>query len=609
MSVKSVIDIEVNDSAFKDFSKLFEKYQSALGATPGVWAKAEAATSGIALNVENLVAALLTHEAINKKIAAEEAIKLASARAQDKIEKDRLARAQRAYQGMTVPARDVAKSVASITMNLAKWATYGGLASGIVGFGGLIGLDRLANLTGSGRRTAQGLGTSYGGAKAFTNSYDRIIDSGSILGGVNDALTDPSKRAPLFAAGLTGADIAGGDAASISEKLIDSVKKLVDRTPTALLGGVAQARGLGQLGFSTEDLRRLKATSPEELRAIEAGARSKAGQFNVEDGIARKWQDLGVQLDSAKIKIEGVLVTGLEKLANPLGQLSDHVANALADFVKGLDQKTLDDIGKGVEDFGKYLGSPQFRSDIKDFATDVSYAAKKIVGALKWFGLIPDNSPQGQDDQNADAAAAKRGSAYLKAHPTDGTMAGYNAARYGANGETSPANRALGRASSAARDWLGDRLLGYDKKVLGEDARWSGRTSETNPGNIRIPGVGQGFAHFRDSDAGIRAIAKQIGLYEKRDHLDTLEKIIGRYAPGADKNDVNAYVKDVEAYTGIGRNQKLDANNQGQIAKIVAGITKHEGTKRYTADQVKVIIQNNTGGSAIVQSSQAAKQG
>src|SRR5664279_4788203 len=39
MANKSVIDIEIQDAAFKEFVALFEKYQSQLGKMPGQWGK------------------------------------------------------------------------------------------------------------------------------------------------------------------------------------------------------------------------------------------------------------------------------------------------------------------------------------------------------------------------------------------------------------------------------------------------------------------------------------------------------------------------------------------------------------------------------------------
>lgn len=584
MAVKSVVDIEINDEAFRDFAKIFEKYRIALGDTPKQWAAAGAAAAGTAVTVEALVAGLLTHEAINKKIAREEAAKQHSLEAQARASE----RVQRAARGMSVPFRDVDKSFTNIGLSIAKWATYGGVAGGLLGFGGLLGLDRLALLTGSGRREAQGLGTTYGENKAFQNSYDRIVDSRSLLGGVNEALTDVTKRSAFYGAGLSNSDLASGDSATVGLKVLDAVKKLVDKTPTALLGNLAQSRQLGQFGFDAESLRRLKATSPEELASIRAGYGTKAQQFNLDDKVARKWQDLGVALDASKTKIESVLVDGLQGLAGPLAKLSDHVANALSSFIKGLDPKTIDGIGQGIEDFGKYLGSPQFRTDVKTFALDVSYAATKIAAALKFLGLIPDATT----DQNARA----KSNAQLNA--LDG---GNRPVNYSYNSVNRP---------GGAADLIGDLLHPGRKTVLGENARWTASPNDTNPGNIRFPGQATGFAKFIDGpDAGIRAIAKQIGLYEKRDHLDTLLKIAGRYAPKGDGNNVEAYAKDLAGYVGVGANAKLDPNDQNQIAKIVAGITKHEGRKRYTTEQTKIIIQNNTGGSAVVQSSQTAKQG
>lgn len=622
MAVKSVIDVEVNDDAFKEFAALFEKYKAALGVTPGVWANANAAAAGTAVSVESLVAGLLTHEAINKKIAREEEAK---SRAMDKE--------TRALERQRVLYRDVAKSVGSVLGSITKWASYATVGGGLLGFGSFFGIERLTGFANTGRRTAQGLGTTIGESKAFENSYDRIVDARSFLGGVNEALTDVTKRASLFGAGLSNKDIAGKDTAQVANELLPALKKLADRTPDAQLAQLLAARGLGQF-TDVEGLRRLKATSPEELASIQAGFGAKRNQFDVEDGIARKWQDLGVQLDSAKIKIEGTLVKGLEPLAKPLADLSDSIANALKIFLTGLDPSTLKDLGKGIEDFAKYLSGDQFRKDLKTFADDVSYASKKMVSALKWLDLIPDKG----EDPTAPTVGDKAKSVAV------GTVVG--AAIGGTAGALAGPGGALAGARAGA--WIGGlygllRLRGG--RLLGENAHWTGAPSDTNPGNIRFPGVNKGFAAFESSEAGVRAIARQVKLYEVRDHLDTIRKIIAKYAPKKDHNDVEAYVRDVEKTTGIGADARLDAKSDSQLAKIVAAITKHEGVRAYSAEtvskyiksgedasaktattappasarapaatkgsdrKVSIVIENNTGGSAVVQSGQAAKQG
>ncbi len=71
MTVKSIVDVDVNDAAFAKFHALFEKYQAALAKTPGDWGKVEKAAGGTALTVESLVAGLAAQtEATRRRASA-----------------------------------------------------------------------------------------------------------------------------------------------------------------------------------------------------------------------------------------------------------------------------------------------------------------------------------------------------------------------------------------------------------------------------------------------------------------------------------------------------------------------------------------------------------
>lgn len=608
MPVKSVIDVEVNDEQFKDFSKLFEKYREALGQTPGVWGAAEKAAAGTAMNVENLVAGLLTHEAINRRIAREEAETTRQ-----------LENQQRIMRGFAPSFRDVAKSVANITAAIFKWSSIGTLTGGLLGYGGLLGLDRLANGVGAGRRSSQGIGATYGEEKAFTNTYSRLVDPNSFLSGVSEAMTDVTKRAALYGAGMTGKDFEGKSTGAVANNLLPLLKRLVDQTPDGQLANVLTARRLDQF-ISLEDARRLKKTSGAEMSEFRGQYGAKVDGLGLEDALAKKWQDFGVQLDSAKLKIEAVFVRGLEPLVESLGNLSESVANSLKFFLEGLDPKALKDVGKGIEAFGKYLGSKEFRSDLKEFADNVSYASKKIVDALRWLGMIPDNSPG--------AVASRERVKELVEAKKPFSLQEYADAKFGKPDPNRPARwydpgswlSGKGGIGEKMNEWAGQRQL------LGAKAVWNPRPNDSNPGNIRMPGRPTGFAQFASAGDGLRAIANQIKLYVKRDKLDTIDKIISKYAPASDRNNVGAYAKHVEKLTGIKRNAKINVDDPAVLAKIVSAITKHEGRKSYSTEQVakaigtpaakpaaapKVTIQvnNNTGGSAVVQQSQVAKQG
>lgn len=102
-------------------------------------------------------------------------------------------------------------------------------------------------------------------------------------------------------------------------------------------------------------------------------------------------------------------------------------------------------------------------------------------------------------------------------------------------------------------------------------------------------------------------MAHQLRIYETRDHLDTISKIVTKYAPPSE-NDTASYIKNVAARTGFGADQSLDLNDNAVLSRLESAMTKQENSKsNYTPQAIQVIISNNTGGSAIVSTSQLAR--
>ena len=389
MTVKSVIDVDINDGAFKKFAALFDKYQQALSKTPEQWAKVEKSAAGTALTAETLVAALAAH-ARATKLATDEQRK---AKEEQQRMADEARRTEISWSKITGWSQGFARNIAGATSAILKWTTITTALTGVAGIGSLYGLDRLGSDVGYNRRGAQGFGVSYGEQRSFGVNYGRLVDTGSFLGGVNSALTDVTQRSALYGAGLTDSDLSGKDTAQVASLLLPRLKALADRTPNSQLGQLLSSRGLDRLGVSVQDLERLKATSPGELGGIAASYKAGVGAFNLQDATAKKWQDLDVQLTAAKTNIENVFVRGLTPLVPALEKFSQSVVKAVATFFSNPNlNQDIEDFGKGIETFAKYLGSKKFTDDVKTFADDVAYAAAKITGALKWLGLLPGST-------------------------------------------------------------------------------------------------------------------------------------------------------------------------------------------------------------------------
>lgn len=117
-----------------------------------------------------------------------------------------------------------------------------------------------------------------------------------------------------------------------------------------------------------------------------------------------------------------------------------------------------------------------------------------------------------------------------------------------------------------------------------------------NPGNIRIngdlfqgeirPSKDKSFKLFETMAYGYRAIFKILSNYYRNYKLDTIRKMIGRYAPPSE-NDTDAYIKAVSDYAGIPADDPININDREQMIRIVAGMSKVENGRE--ADMSDVI--------------------
>jgi len=111
-----------------------------------------------------------------------------------------------------------------------------------------------------------------------------------------------------------------------------------------------------------------------------------------------------------------------------------------------------------------------------------------------------------------------------------------------------------------------------------------------NVGNLRPTGFkyeGQigvspgGFAMFESREAGINALNHDIGVKLNRG-LNTPEKFLNVYAPKSDKNDTEAYIRNVSKSLGIKPNQEIPNTPEAKMI-LAQAITRQEGAEKATA--------------------------
>jgi hypothetical protein len=129
---------------------------------------------------------------------------------------------------------------------------------------------------------------------------------------------------------------------------------------------------------------------------------------------------------------------------------------------------------------------------------------------------------------------------------------------------------------------------------------------EHNPGNLRFAnqtgatGKDQaGFATFGDDATGWKAMTTQLGLYYNRDHLDTIEGIVSKYAP-SNQNKTAKYIADVSKELGIPKDQKLTPSDLSRLQIAM----QHEETgaaftQRYLNPQAQQASGGGSGGDPV----------
>jgi hypothetical protein len=118
-----------------------------------------------------------------------------------------------------------------------------------------------------------------------------------------------------------------------------------------------------------------------------------------------------------------------------------------------------------------------------------------------------------------------------------------------------------------------------------------------NPGNIRVSssmwrGLADpidktefqqresSFCVFREPEWGLRALAMLLRRYKTEHGLDTPRKIIARWAPAGDNNDVTSYATQLALALGMGPDDFVDATVDESLVVMMRAIARHENGAR-----------------------------
>lgn len=391
MVAKSIVDIDVNDDKFVSFMEKFKEYQAALEELPEAWrGLAHGATDATKETAKAKAEGDLLAKAFSEGASAILSINSGLDRLTDSLDRanksqedfNKKARSSKGFlSDATKDAKSLAGHIRDATTSLLSWGGIVGLFTGVLGVGGLFGLNRLAATTGSQRFTSLGIGTSIGALDSTAINYQKALGNPTgTLGAIRDSQMDLSKRWQFQAMGINNPD---QDPAKLLPQLIRNARDIFVKNGSTLQG--ANAYGLTNF-FSLDDLNRFKNMSDEEIDAMERRAQKDAKLLQITDQQARQWQDFNVQLDYSSQSIRNAFVRGLGPLTPQLSKLSEALVGAIDTVLQSPELgKWITSLATGIKDFSAYLASPAFTKDVDDFMSGIKRMALAVMDVIRVF--------------------------------------------------------------------------------------------------------------------------------------------------------------------------------------------------------------------------------
>lgn len=605
MVAKSIVDIDVNDDKFVAFLEKFKEYQAALEELPEAWrVLAHGATDATKETAKAKTEGDLLAKAFSEGASAILSINSGLERLTDSL--DRANKSQedfnkktRSSKGFLSDASKDAKSLAGhirdATTSLLSWGGIVGLFTGVLGVGGLFGLNRLAATTGSQRFTSLGIGTSIGALDSTAINYQKALGNPTAtLGAIRDSQMDLSKRWQFQAMGINNPD---QDPAKLLPQLIRNARDIFVKNGSTLQG--ANAYGLTNF-FSLDDLNRFKNMSDEEIDAMERRAQKDAKLLQITDQQARQWQDFNVQLDYSSQSIRNAFVRGLGPLTPQLSKLSEALVGAIDTVLQSPELgKWITSLATGIKDFSAYLASPAFTKDVDDFMSGIKRMALAVMDVIRVFTgeiSVGDFAKKHSTILGSEKVKdPKTGLTYTPGSEDDPRVWGWlkGVKRFFSSGDVKPVDPTPADVSAKGRT-IADRFNNPT------NLRWAEGygTHNTKSGK---------FAVFPTLDEGVLASAKQLQIYGTRG-INTVSDIAKKWAP-SNENDTAEYIRHVVKTTGLGANDRLNLNDPAILAKLISAMSTKEGAGNRVSEGAVIQIFNNTGGNAIVSSSQLGVTG
>jgi len=534
MVAKSILEIDVQDEKFQSFLDKFNEYQKALSELPEQWRGAVHGLGDAAKETERVKTGTESvTQAFTEGVAAIASLNdgldrlnshLAKAnKTQSELNK-KTSGARNFLNKASKDAKSLASHLKDATSSILSWGTVLGIFSGLAGAGGLWGINRLAGNASAQRFTAMGLGTTAGGLNSAAVNYQKALGNPvSTLGAIRDSQLDLSKRWQFQAMGI---DNPNQDPAKLLPQMIRSARDIFTRNGSTQQG--AEAYGLTNY-FTLDDLNRFKNMSDAEIDAMAKQAQKDTQRLQLTDVQLKQWQDFNIQLDRSKVGIENTFIRGLAPLTPALGKLSDAFSEAIDTVLKSPELgKWIDGLSEGIRRFGNYLASPEFKSDVESFMSGIERLWRLIGKVIDWVAgktniSLDDVKAASSILSNDKRTDPKSGQAYTPGTDDDPHVWGWlkGVKHFFSGGEITPVDASPADVKAKGRT-IADRF--NNPANLRAAAGYESENTKSGK-----------FAVFPTLDEGVLAAAKQLQIYGKNG-VNNIHDIVSKWAPPEENN-------------------------------------------------------------------------
>ncbi len=377
MAVKSVISIDIDDSDFQRFAAIFRKYSEELKTQPHAWHDVAAASATAAAAAAEMGANVGAGAYALHKANTEAGDTSAHAR-----------RTAGFWSSIAQSAGKFTGRVIEATRSLLRWGELTGLISGILGAGGLFGIDRLAMSAATQRQRAFQLGATPGEVAGANIELARFTDPQAFMSSVNEGMhfiTSEAHRA-MMQLGVHPEDRT--DAASTAFDTILALKGKLDQLELGPMFGnqVDTLKYTSLMPF--EDLKKLRETPRAEVETQVARGREDQARFQYTPDQARIWQELETTFDRVSKALKHDLTVRLTELAPALEHMSNsflHVADVILNNPHM--EKWINEVAGAMDRFAKYLTED-------NVGKDIDYLMGKLDDVFGGIGRVVKEIPE-----------------------------------------------------------------------------------------------------------------------------------------------------------------------------------------------------------------------